>query len=85
MDKVTLTIELTTDERERIEQLAHQRGFSIPGDYLLALAEIDAKAQVDDQELTKDELIENFRQGWREAMRGEVYPIETLWDGIDDE
>ena len=26
---------------------------------------------------------ESFRRGWREAMRGETYPIETLWDGIE--
>jgi hypothetical protein len=28
---------------------------------------------------------ESFRQGWSEAQRGETYPIEKLWDGIDAE
>jgi hypothetical protein len=39
----------------------------------------------EEDELSNEELLENFRQGWREAMRGEVYPIETLWEDLDDE
>jgi len=27
----------------------------------------------------------SFRQGWAEAQRGELQPIETLWDNIDAE
>jgi hypothetical protein len=26
---------------------------------------------------------ESFRQGWRDVKAGRVYPIESLWDGID--
>jgi len=26
---------------------------------------------------------ESFKQGWKEALRGEVSPISELWDGID--
>lgn len=29
--------------------------------------------------------VESFCQGWREAQRGETYPLAELWDGIDDE
>lgn len=28
---------------------------------------------------------ESFRQGWAEAQRGDVAPIATLWDGIDEQ
>jgi hypothetical protein len=28
---------------------------------------------------------DSFRQGWREAQRGETLPVETLWDDIDAE
>ncbi|HZF39287.1 MAG TPA: hypothetical protein VE715_10710 [Blastocatellia bacterium] len=28
---------------------------------------------------------DSFRQGWREAQRGETSPVETLWDDIDAE
>jgi hypothetical protein len=27
----------------------------------------------------------SFRQGWQEALRGETYPVTTLWEGIDAE
>jgi len=26
---------------------------------------------------------ESFKQGWKEALRGEIIPISELWDGID--
>src|SRR4051794_23487041 len=28
---------------------------------------------------------DSFRQGWREARRGETYPITSLWDDLDAE
>ena len=28
---------------------------------------------------------ESFRQGWQEAMQGEIFPIEELWQDIDAE
>ncbi len=27
---------------------------------------------------------DSFKQGWAEAQRGELSPLATLWDGIDD-
>jgi len=30
-----------------------------------------------------NEAVEGFKRGWQEMQRGEYYPIETLWDGID--
>ena len=27
----------------------------------------------------------SFRQGWQEVQRGETYPINTLWDDVEDE
>ena len=27
----------------------------------------------------------SFRAGWRDVMAGRVYPIDTLWDGVDVE
>ncbi|RKZ92447.1 MAG: hypothetical protein DRR19_04195 [Candidatus Parabeggiatoa sp. nov. 1] len=26
---------------------------------------------------------DSFRQGWKETLSGETYPIDTLWDDID--
>lgn len=28
---------------------------------------------------------ESFKQGWREALRGETKPVAELWEGIDAE
>lgn len=25
----------------------------------------------------------NFRQGWKDAMTGQTYPVSELWDDID--
>lgn len=30
-----------------------------------------------------NEAVEGFKRGWQEMLRGECYPIETLWDDID--
>lgn len=27
--------------------------------------------------------VESFREGWRDALRGETSPLSELWDGID--
>ncbi len=27
----------------------------------------------------------SFKQGWREALRGETKPVSELWEGIDAE
>ncbi|MBZ0281401.1 MAG: hypothetical protein K8L97_11730 [Anaerolineae bacterium] len=82
-DKVPLIIDVTPEEQARIERLAHERGFNALTSYLLALVESDAQAL--EGEPTQAEILENFRQGWKEAMNGEVLPIDTLWDGIEDE
>jgi hypothetical protein len=29
------------------------------------------------------ESVESFKRGWQEMLRGEIHPIETLWDDID--
>lgn len=28
---------------------------------------------------------ESFRQGWKEVLTGDTYPVSELWDGIDAE
>jgi hypothetical protein len=81
-DKVALTITVTAEQRERIEMLAHERGYESPDDYLLALVESDVD---DEADMTKEEVLENLRQSLREVARGEVYPANTFLDMLDDE
>lgn len=77
--KESLVINVTPEKKARIEMLAHENGYETPGEYLLAL--IDAL----DEEPTTEKLLANLRQGLKEAIRGEVHSINTLWDDIDDE
>lgn len=28
---------------------------------------------------------ESFRAAWQDVKEGRIYPIETLWDGMDDD
>jgi hypothetical protein len=59
--------------------MAQQRGYKAPDDYLLALFELDAEND------TEEDPVAAFRQSWHEAMTGQTYPISTLRDNMDDE
>jgi hypothetical protein len=37
------------------------------------------------ESLTLKPAEESFKQGWREALRGETKPVSELWEGIDAE
>jgi Arc/MetJ-type ribon-helix-helix transcriptional regulator len=75
---VALTIELTREQKQQIEQLAHERGFESASEYVLSLVTQDAEEDAIDPE-------ESFRRGWHEAMTGKTRPIEAVWDELDDE
>jgi hypothetical protein len=69
-----LVIHLTDEQRQRIEERARQQGFSTPTAYLLSLVEED--------EPTKEEVLEGFRQGWAAAMKGDTIPASKLQESI---
>jgi len=75
-DKVAVTVDLTKQEYERIEALAHEKGYEAVGEYLLSLA-------VDEQ--TQEELAEEFRQGWLAAKNGKTIPASKLWDALNSD
>jgi hypothetical protein len=84
-DKIVLTIDVTTEIEQAIADAARKRGFSTLADYLLALAEQDVIAlneALDDEEDTHETILEDFRQGWHEAMTGQTRPISELWDAL---
>ena len=41
-----LVLHMTPEQRQRIEAMAHKRGYQAPNDYLLALAELDAQGDL---------------------------------------
>jgi hypothetical protein len=71
-----LTIDVTDEQRARIETLARQHGYDTPGAYLLSLVE---------EEPTKEELFEEFREGWRDAMTGNTIPASKLRDFLNSD
>lgn len=83
-DKTVMSIDVTEEDRIQIEELARRRGYDAPGDYLLALVELDAQAQ-DESLDTEENLLTRFKRSWQDALAGKTYPIATLWDGIEDE
>ncbi|MBI1280897.1 MAG: hypothetical protein GC179_22425 [Anaerolineaceae bacterium] len=70
-----LVIHVTDEQRQRIEERARQHGFETLTDYLLSLVEED--------EPTKEELLNGFREGWAAAMSGDTIPASKLWEFID--
>ena len=89
-EKAPLTLDVTPQARQQIEALAQRRGYAALQDYLLALIESDAKAHgetvnLDEQEETKESLLEGFRQSWHEAMTGKTVPLSRLWDDLNDD
>ncbi len=53
-----------------------------PGEYLPALLDI---VRVYRQSVTLKPAMDSFRQGWWEAIQGETFPVEELWEGVDPE
>lgn len=53
-----------------------------PPEYLPALVNI---VRIYRESVTLRNAEDSFRQGWEEMLRGETFPIEELWDGIDAE
>lgn len=88
-DHVELVLELKPEERQRIIDLAHERGYSQAQDYLLALVESDVigAAIVEDEDdmnaVEKAQLMADFREAWHDAMTGNTLPASALWDELD--
>jgi hypothetical protein len=65
-----------TTYAERISQEIEET----PDEYLPILLEM---IRLFRQTVTLKPAEDGFREGWREAMRGETMPISDLWAGID--
>jgi hypothetical protein len=82
---------LKLDETEaiHISRRAKERGYTSLVDYLRALVAADVLVEVlrddwQDADTGADEIETAFREAWHEAMTGNTFPIESLWDGLDD-
>lgn len=61
---------------ERISQEVQK----MPDEYLPALLEM---VRLFRETVTLKPADQSFGQGWKEAMNGELLPIDELWDGIN--
>lgn len=42
------------------------------------------ESEVNEEDFSKEKILEDFRQSWREAMTGQTIPVSHLWEGIED-
>ncbi|MEH2222264.1 type II toxin-antitoxin system RelN family antitoxin [Nostoc sp.] len=66
--QLTLDHPLMTDKNSRVEVIV-----------LIAEA-----AEIDEDEPSKEVILEDFRQAWHEAMTGQTIPVDQLWEGLED-
>ena len=71
-----LQIEITDEERQYLEQLAHEQGFETPEAYVKSVV----------LEPTKAELLRDIREGLLAVQRGDPMPsIEELWAELESD
>ncbi len=46
---------------------------------------ISEESENSETDQTKEEILEDFRQAWHEAMTGQTIPVSQIWDGIEDD
>ena len=61
--QLALDSPLTVEKKSRVE--------------VIVLIPEETETEVDDQ--TKEEILNDFRQAWKEAKNGETIPVEQLW------
>jgi hypothetical protein len=66
--QLTLDNPLITDKNSRVE----------------VIVLIPDTTEINEDEPTKEELLEDFRQAWHEAMTGKTIPVSQIWEGLDD-
>jgi hypothetical protein len=65
-----------------IEQQFVREIRAIPNEYLPNLLQI---VRLYRDSVALKSATESFREGWRDALRGDTTPVSELWDGIDAE
>lgn len=82
---VLVDLRVKPETRKQIEELAHRRGYDTPDEYVRALITSDAVALGEPIDLDdEDDPIEDFKQGWKDAMTGNTLPASALWELGDD-
>jgi hypothetical protein len=82
-DKVPLTIDLTLEEHQQIEEMAQRHGYDTPADFLHALVSTVIAEQEEYDFDTKEGILAGLRESWHQAMTGNTRPVSELWDALD--
>lgn len=84
VDKQALIIDMTAEERQQIETLAHQRGYSTPMDYVRALIELDATEVNEQAYFWSATWQAGERKADQDIAEGRVKTFDTMHDLIAD-
>lgn len=89
MSEQDITLPVTPEERQRIENIARRRGYAAVSDYLRDLLQQDAITHGEPEPFAEDEpsrevILERLRRSILEARRGDTLPLSAL-DELDDE
>ncbi len=76
---VTISVEITEQDAQQLEAIAHQEGFLTLAEYVRARILALTTDDVDERNLR-----ESVKQGLREALRGEFVPLDQLWEDNDE-
>ncbi len=76
-----IVIHVPISKLEQLDKAAEERGFQSVEDYLLSLLEDDL-ADDEDEATSSPELLDEFRQAWEQAQRGNTQPLHEL--RVDD-
>ncbi|MEC4819400.1 MAG: hypothetical protein SAK29_39945 [Scytonema sp. PMC 1069.18] len=66
--QLTLDFPLMTDKNSRVE----------------VIVLIPEEAETDEDDNSKEAILEDFRQAWHEAMTGQTIPVAQVWEGLED-
>jgi len=77
-----LTIQIPEDLEQQLILRAAQA--AIPVETLILETLVQLVQQPDPDDTPKDVVLASLHRALEDAQAGRVYPIEALWDGIDD-
>ncbi|MEZ4668791.1 MAG: hypothetical protein R3E39_12845 [Anaerolineae bacterium] len=85
-DMYILDTPLSEQQREQLEILARQHGYTKVGEYLLALAEQDARETLLNDDVDEDvDVADRLRQALEDVKAGRAYSYGKLREMIDDD
>jgi predicted transcriptional regulator len=77
-----ITIQIPDDLQQKLTERASQ--LDIPLETLILESLTDLVELADSDDTPKEVVLESLRVSFEDAKAGRVYPIEELWDGIDE-